>query len=123
MSQAKAKANSQMPVRVQRSRAKGSHLKSPNALPVVVVSRGTRWGNPFRMDDYKGRGGPKNKEAARAWSVAQFRAAFAKNKLAYNTLDVRAELRGKNLACWCPLDGPCHADILLEVANSRPKKA
>lgn len=28
-----------------------------------------------------------------------------------------AELRGKNLACWCPLDQPCHADVLLELAN------
>ena len=26
-------------------------------------------------------------------------------------------LRGKNLACWCPLDQPCHADVLLEIAN------
>lgn len=26
-------------------------------------------------------------------------------------------LRGKNLACWCPLDQPCHADVLLELAN------
>jgi hypothetical protein len=26
-------------------------------------------------------------------------------------------LRGKNLACWCPLDQPCHADVLLEFAN------
>lgn len=28
------------------------------------------------------------------------------------------ELRGKNLACWCPLDQPCHADVLLELANT-----
>lgn len=28
-----------------------------------------------------------------------------------------APLRGKNLACWCPLDAPCHADVLLELAN------
>jgi hypothetical protein len=28
------------------------------------------------------------------------------------------ELRGKNLACWCPLDKPCHADVLLELANA-----
>lgn len=28
------------------------------------------------------------------------------------------ELRGKNLACWCPLDSPCHADVLLELANA-----
>ena len=27
------------------------------------------------------------------------------------------ELRGKDLACWCPLDQPCHADVLLELAN------
>lgn len=30
--------------------------------------------------------------------------------------NVRAELRGKDLACWCPLDQPCHADVLLEIA-------
>ena len=29
----------------------------------------------------------------------------------------REELRGKNLACFCPLSEPCHADVLLEVAN------
>jgi hypothetical protein len=28
------------------------------------------------------------------------------------------ELRGKNLACWCAIDAPCHADILLRLANS-----
>ena len=33
--------------------------------------------------------------------------------------DIRTELRGKNLACWCSLDEPfCHADVLLEIANS-----
>lgn len=31
--------------------------------------------------------------------------------------DIRAELRGKDLACWCPLGRPCHADVLLDVAN------
>lgn len=29
------------------------------------------------------------------------------------------ELRGKNLACWCALDKPCHADVLLEIAAGR----
>ncbi|WP_423201249.1 DUF4326 domain-containing protein [Gordonia sihwensis] len=28
-----------------------------------------------------------------------------------------AELRGHDLACWCPLDQPCHADVLLDLAN------
>lgn len=34
------------------------------------------------------------------------------------TIDaIRAELRGKNLACFCALDRPCHADVLLKLAN------
>jgi Domain of unknown function (DUF4326) len=32
--------------------------------------------------------------------------------------EIRKALGGKNLACWCPEDGPCHADLLLEIANS-----
>jgi hypothetical protein len=30
---------------------------------------------------------------------------------------IRASLAGRNLACWCPADGPCHADLLLRIAN------
>ncbi|ARD42490.1 DUF4326 domain-containing protein [Actinomyces gaoshouyii] len=30
------------------------------------------------------------------------------------------ELRGHDLMCWCPPDAPCHADVLLEVANREP---
>jgi hypothetical protein len=32
--------------------------------------------------------------------------------------EISRELRGKNLACWCRLDQPCHADVLLELANA-----
>lgn len=32
------------------------------------------------------------------------------------------ELRGKDLACWCPLDQPCHADVILEIANAEPQR-
>jgi hypothetical protein len=31
--------------------------------------------------------------------------------------DMRAELRGHNLACWCRPGTPCHADVLIELAN------
>jgi hypothetical protein len=31
--------------------------------------------------------------------------------------EIKQELRGKNLACWCPEGSPCHADVLLEIAN------
>jgi hypothetical protein len=32
------------------------------------------------------------------------------------------ELRGHDLACWCKLDEPCHADVLLELANGPPRR-
>lgn len=41
---------------------------------------------------------------------------FFKRLMQVRPLDV-SELRGKNLACWCRLDQPCHADVLLEIAN------
>ncbi|AMS02813.1 hypothetical protein SEA_YEEZY_68 [Gordonia phage Yeezy] len=31
--------------------------------------------------------------------------------------EIRTKLRGRDLVCWCPLDQPCHADVLLELAN------
>jgi hypothetical protein len=31
--------------------------------------------------------------------------------------DVVRELKGKNLSCWCPIGQPCHADVLLKLAN------
>ena len=36
----------------------------------------------------------------------------------YQRTVVKHHLAGKNLACWCPLDQPCHADVLLKIANS-----
>jgi hypothetical protein len=33
--------------------------------------------------------------------------------------EIKLALRGHNLACWCAMDGPCHADLLLKIANSR----
>jgi hypothetical protein len=44
--------------------------------------------------------------------------AEAKRKLGYNCADVRRELPGRDLGCYCGLDEPCHADTLLEIANS-----
>jgi len=100
------------PVRVQRRRVKGWRMP-PNT---VSVCRPGRWGNPFKVGcpppygcDYV----PKtNGEAVAAFSVNLLRGT-----LGYTTADVRRELRGKNLACFCPLDQPCHADVLLCEAN------
>lgn len=127
------------PVRIQRSRRKGSKLESPNGLPVVCVSRGTKWGNPFTCDIDKAlvafravmlgdRGDEAGMRAAslklyRAWAdgmlaedagVFTARPPFTSEQL--RTMAI-AELRGKNLACWCKPGDPCHADVLLELAR------
>lgn len=36
----------------------------------------------------------------------------------FSLADMRVELHGKNLACWCKIGTPCHADVLLELANA-----
>jgi hypothetical protein len=43
------------------------------------------------------------------WPIALFRQQHC---------DRFAELRGKNIACWCPLDEPSHVDVILELANA-----
>lgn len=113
------------PVRIQRSRAKGSRLTSPNGLPVVCVTRGTKWGNPIVLILQKGKGRLLSVAAADA-KIKERRQALEmfRNQLLGSQLEpwvtMRAalpELRGKNLACWCQPGDECHADVLLEVAN------
>ncbi len=99
-----------LPVRVQYSRARGWR-KPPGT---VLVARGTRWGNPFLL----GEDGTANRERA----VQEFRNALVEGRLEITVEEVQRQLRGQNLGCWCPLDRPCHADVLLEVAN-RPESA
>ncbi len=95
-----------MPKRIQRRRTKGWTLPEG----VVYVGRPTRWGNPFAAwtDDGRDR------------AIEAFRGLIAKNPHWQD--DIRRELRGKDLACWCPLDKPCHADVLLELANAPEEK-
>ena len=93
-----------MPRRIQLRRTRGWR-KPPGA---VVVSRPSKWGNPFRIGD-PAKGGLTRQEAVVAYRH------MARSNLDESEL---AELRGHDLACWCPLDQPCHADVLLELANS-----
>ena len=90
------------PMRLQLSRKKGWRMP-PNT---VKVTRPGRWGNPFR--------------AAGAYTAAQAVADFKAELLSDSRKAdaVITHLQGKNLACWCALDQPCHADVLVEVANS-----
>lgn len=90
------------PVRVQRKRTKGWRMPPDT----IYVGRGTQWGNVHRPGC-----GPCCHDAGDA--VRLFRADVERGE--YGDL---AALRGKNLACWCRLDQPCHADVLLEFANA-----
>lgn len=110
--------------RVQLSRKKGWRLPENT----VVVSRPTMWGNPFDVEKCGSRS-QAVKHFKRALTVSQPRLIEMAGGgppfwLALITWreKVRREigtLRGKNLACWCPLDQPCHADVLLKMANKQ----
>jgi len=99
------------PVRIQRKRTKG--WKMPENA--VYVGRPGMWGNPFEVTE-----GRTPTEAVNAYEIwltdAGCTAGIPRKKFAI--LAAMDELlRGKDLLCWCPLDQPCHADILLELAN------
>ena len=97
----------------------------------VSVTRPGKWGNPFRVGGYfyvgpgRGRPGMARCEALSAtWADARFTKieTAAQAVAMYRTYLERypedlSDLRGKNLACFCPLDQPCHAAVLLELAN------
>lgn len=81
----------------------------------VYVGRPTKWGNPFNWRDCPPDAGPP--AWARGAAVNIFREKLLNGGLSITIADIRRELRGKDLACWCPPDHPCHADVLLELAN------
>jgi len=56
-------------------------------------------------------------ELGRKEAVRRYRDDLLAGRLAVTVEDARRELRGRDLACYCPLDEPCHADVLLAVAN------
>jgi len=107
-----------MPDRIQIRRVKGWRLPAG----AVVVARPGVFGNPFTIKAATDAG------YTRRAAVAAFRDWLAGNPWACGDDKYEAkrqailarmhELRGKNLACWCPLDQPCHADVLLDWANA-----
>lgn len=109
------------PQRVRLSRAKGWRMP-PNT---VKVDRTTKWGNPCIVGKHGTR-----EQCVRYFSFAMQGSMvmgirnpdgswLSDSLSAYRKMLNRDKrhLRGKNLACWCPLDQPCHADVLLELAN------
>ena len=120
------------PVRLQLRRSRGFDLQAAsralNGLPAVVVSRPSPFGNPFTFEAVIEEGLAADKAEARKIAVQRFedwigggdrwwRGPESELRRA-EILSRLPELEGRNLACWCPLDGPCHADALLRLANT-----
>lgn len=85
----------------------------------VYVGRGSKWGNPFK--------GKRAVPLFISWLDYNFDLTPYKNELAFmpdehyrdNLLVNLHTLKGKNLCCWCAKDKPCHADVLLNIANKK----
>jgi hypothetical protein len=105
------------PKRIQLRRLKGWRMPENT----VKVARTTKWGNPFIVGE----------DGTRLECVNQYsslltghlcptaKAPIARQREALEYVRQHIEqLRGHNLACWCPLDQPCHADVLLQLANA-----
>jgi hypothetical protein len=115
-----------MPERIQRSRAAGWRLPAC----AVCVTRPGKYGNPFLWTDYPTTA-PGDDGALvrisdadrRRFAVDDFEAAVWFQAVGwpvgYPTVEeIRAELAGCDVACWCPLGSPCHGGTLLRIANA-----
>lgn len=124
-----------MPHRYQLSRKRGARMPDH----CRSVARPSRFSNPFRIvkmphrkyrvvlpqdlhdpviyDIYftHTRPSPVSRIEAHRQAVACFKELMKQRRLPEADLQ---RIRGKHLACYCPLHLPCHADILLEIANS-----
>src|SRR5699024_10778903 len=104
--------------------------------------RTSRWGNPFKImyemvycdashrrfinDPWVFWDGPYPEDELQEYVVNLYD-AWIKGKLQWPEIvrpckftvdDIKRELKGKDLICFCPLDHPCHAEVLLKIANS-----
>lgn len=107
------------PLRIQLSRRRG-YKKPPCA---IVVARPSKWGNPFKVATKK-----QVKHAGKfsytlpvtvEQVLIQYRRWLEKSPQGQAIVEAaRKELRGKALGCWCKINEPCHADILLDLIYS-----
>lgn len=87
------------PVRIQRKRVKGWRMPANT----VSVTRPGKWGNKWALKD--------------GFTIEESLSIFTEWARDHRHL-IKKELKGKNLACFCKEGAPCHADILLQIANS-----
>jgi hypothetical protein len=100
-----------LPQRVQLKRSAGWKMPANT----VKVDRTTRWGNPFTIAEC-GSAAIAVAQHGR-WMRGEIGAPGGVEPPARDVL--RTALGGRHLACWCALNGPCHADLLLALANKR----
>jgi len=86
----------------------------------IYVGRPSRWGNPFVIGQHVVP--PLNRYQPKSIFVRDASHATLLYKIwlqatADRCSDLVPLLGGRDLVCWCPLDSPCHADVLLELAN------
>ena len=82
------------------------------------VGPGSKWSNPIRKNDVEAL--LSEADIAAAYRQAGWKAAAVilyRDYIREEEHDL-SELRGKNLICTCRLLDPCHADVLLELANA-----
>jgi len=91
----------------------------------VSVTRPGKWGNPFVVGMVVPDEWVMKLDKSDHFHFMKFEYGYIDNahnaailfeKYVVPKLDL-SELRGKNLACWCKPGEPCHADVLLELAN------
>lgn len=108
------------PSRVQLSRRKGWRMPANT----VKVCRPGKWGNPFNLADvldyYGGDKAKASADCVRSYlRWIEDGTNYCSDDAPPSIEEIQRELRGKNLACWCALDAPCHADVLLHLANGQ----
>jgi glutaredoxin len=111
------------PRRMRLSRAKGFNLQDAsaklNGLPAVHCARPSRYGNPFdwRLFLFDGTTDAEAKAKAVARHKDWLGGLVADAPPPPTAEEIRRDLRGRNLACWCAGSEPCHVTNLIEIAN------
>lgn len=120
-----------MAERIQRRRVAGWRMPEG----AVYVGRPGPYGNPINLSDVAAQFPSLDDRGVAQLVVVDFRVLARRGRLAFpnwrrlggergpvewtypSVGQIRAELAGKDLACWCEIGMPCHADYLLEIAN------
>jgi hypothetical protein len=122
------------PKRYQRKRSAGWR-KADHCPDAVYVGRGSKWGNPYSVKHYPDKLGgmydvlfakddviptysTDSKEDAHQMAADMFENDLKNGLLDITVEDIKRELKGKDVLCWCSLQQPCHGDVLIEVAKS-----